>query len=424
MVSATFVLSGSFQWFGYYYYQSNRVVTLYVFLYSWFHRTDWHLFAHTGFPNSGPSAHTLAVLTGITGIALLVIFSSHAAERSRVDCLPKPPASIAELAPLVSYKKAGLHKTGQGWIPDGPRTEAELEASLKDWTFSLEHGKIVGERGIVDESRIGLLSHSQETLFLRDISTTPSDIPTPMTGSRQISPIHEPLILTDVPMSPLEVPNFTEESVWLIFANFLGYFYRGLARITYELESVYGPCSLFKARYAHKALRLVEFRVDVIWACALYNDYLIKYIYLTTNSILNSKHIHQDIFDPGLSKLNDCWRMCGNTSCRWAVSNKVCCLKNEVRLAAVPPERYCECISRDIWQLGNKTSIVRFSLLICCTHIACPRDVGTPERHQLAGPCSTTILLMKMATTIHLTTYNTCNMCLLYQVLKQCWLII
>lgn len=116
--------------------------------------------------HSGPSAHAIAALTGLTGLALLYIFHEHANEREKVAYLPKPPTNIAEFAPLVSeqsetepQQSATLTRessqdplitrnvSGQGWIPNGEMgSEEMMKIKLNDWRFSFENGKIVGRR--------------------------------------------------------------------------------------------------------------------------------------------------------------------------------------------------------------------------------------------------------------------------------------
>jgi hypothetical protein len=94
---------------------------------------------------------------GFTGLVLLIIFYVHHVERRKLKSLPKPPESIAELAPLVVLEgapaltplipeKSENEAMDRNWIPNKQLTEDELKPLLQSWKFSLEGGKIVGTR--------------------------------------------------------------------------------------------------------------------------------------------------------------------------------------------------------------------------------------------------------------------------------------
>lgn len=127
---------------------------------------------------SGPTAHAITVLLGFTGLGLLVIYYAHTVERCHLESLPKPAASIAELAPLVAHTRKESEKEieDQSWIPDEQQTEAALEHILRNWIFSLEGGKIVARapdeinpRGSSDE-----FASTPDTQMLRtDMSPPP-----------------------------------------------------------------------------------------------------------------------------------------------------------------------------------------------------------------------------------------------------------
>jgi len=105
-------------------------------------------------PESGPSAHVIAALLGLTGMALLAIYFVHSRERLRCKLIAEPAASIATTGALLSgwseEKNSPQPRTPLLRDLDVTDTEEVLESKLRDWRFWLdEHGRLAGRKGVV-----------------------------------------------------------------------------------------------------------------------------------------------------------------------------------------------------------------------------------------------------------------------------------
>src|ERR1700733_3544827 len=97
-------------------------------------------------PDSGPSAHAIAALLSLTGIALLAIYFLHSRDRRRCKLVAEPAASIATMGALLSggHQEKNSPQARTPLLHDLDVTDKEeaLEFKLRDWRFWLdEHGR-------------------------------------------------------------------------------------------------------------------------------------------------------------------------------------------------------------------------------------------------------------------------------------------